>query len=110
MTMISIDATQLDAIDHVAIHVVNIEEALAWYQTTFHCELIYQDSTWALIRFANVRLALVTSGQHPPHLAVERSDAEAFGPLRTHRDGTRSTYVHDPSRNAIEVLEARQNH
>jgi len=72
--------------------------------------MIYQDSTWALIRFANVRLALVTSGQPPPHLAFERSDAEAFGPLQTHRDGTRSTYVHDPSGNAIEVLDARQSH
>ncbi|MFM8893395.1 MAG: VOC family protein [Planctomycetia bacterium] len=30
--------------------------------------------------------------------------AEEFGPLKGHRDGTRSCYVADPSGNPVEVL------
>jgi catechol 2,3-dioxygenase-like lactoylglutathione lyase family enzyme len=90
--------------DHLALQVADVATALAWYKNTFHCELLYQDDTWALLRFANIRLALVTEGQHPPHLAFKREDAEAFGPLKTHRDGTRSAYIQDPYGNAVEIL------
>ena len=41
----------------------------------------------ALLSFANIRLALVTQGQHRPHIGFKRPDAEKFGPLKTHRDG-----------------------
>jgi catechol 2,3-dioxygenase-like lactoylglutathione lyase family enzyme len=99
-------SSHLDTIDHLALQVVDVARALAWYQTTFHCEVIHQDDTWALLRFANIRVALVTAGQHPPHLALERGDAESFGALQTHRDGTRSTYIQDPSGNSVEILAA----
>jgi catechol 2,3-dioxygenase-like lactoylglutathione lyase family enzyme len=104
--MNSADSTHLDTIDHLALRVVDVPQALAWYQTTFDCEVIHQDDTWALLRFANIRVALVTAGQHPPHLAFERVDAECFGSLQTHRDGIRSTYIQDPSGNSVEILAA----
>jgi len=66
----------------------------------------YQDDTWALLGYENIRLALVMPGQHPPHVAIVRENAESFGPLVTHRDGTRSIYVQDNAGNQLEILAA----
>lgn len=89
---------------HIAIPVENITEALDWYQENFDVQTDYADDSWALLRFENVGLALVLPGQHPPHFAVERSDAGAYGKLTSHRDGTASVYIHDPWDNAIEIM------
>lgn len=96
----------LDSIDHIAIQVANVSESVAWYRERFGCRVVYQDETWAMVEFANIKLAFVVPGQHPPHLGMVRADAEQFGALTTHRDGTRSCYVADPAGNAIEVLDA----
>ena len=101
-------AQDLDSIDHVAIPVANVAEGVAWYAGKFRCRVIYQDQTWAFLQFGNVRLALVVASQHPPHVAFEREDAESFGALKGHRDGTRSVYIKDPSGNAVEILAPRQ--
>lgn len=97
---------QKDSIHHVAISVPNVKEALDWYCQSFDCEIIYQDETWAFLSFANIALALVVPGQHPPHVAFTRKDAEKYGELKTHRDGTRSCYIKDPAGNAIEIMAA----
>ena len=91
-------------IDHIAISVTNIKEAVDWYTRTFDCEIEYQDDTWAFLAFDNIKFALVIPDQHPPHIAFVRPDAEKYGPLKTHRDGTRSIYINDPSGNSIEIL------
>lgn len=96
---------KLDLIDHVAITVADIAASVDWYASNFHCEIEYQDETWALLRFENMALALVIAEQHPPHVAIRREDAEKFGPLVTHRDGSRSVYVKDAAGNAVEVIE-----
>jgi catechol 2,3-dioxygenase-like lactoylglutathione lyase family enzyme len=96
--------SQLDALDHVAIPVTNIAEAVAWYTAQFRCKISYQDETWALLTFANTRLALVIPEQHPAHIAFVNPDAERFGTLKTHRDGTRSCYVTDPAGNQLEIM------
>jgi len=93
-----------DIIDHIAIPVKNITRVVEWYKTRFTCELIYQDDTWAMLRFGNIKLAFVLPAQHPPHLGFFRSDADAFGTLKTHRDGTRSTYIQDSEGNSVEIL------
>lgn len=95
----------LDSIHHLAIPAADIAGAVRWYREHTDCEVEYQDATWALLAFANIRLALVTPGQHPPHFAIVRPDADRFGPLTTHRDGTRSVYVRDAAGNHIEVIE-----
>lgn len=97
---------QLDSLDHVAIPVADVASAVEWYKQTFRCEVKYQDATWALLGFANTRLALVIPSQHPAHLGFVSPDAEKFGTLKTHRDGTRSCYVNDPAGNAVEILAA----
>lgn len=98
--------TELNAIDHVAVPVTDVGSAVEWYRKTFRCEVTYQDETWALLKFANIRLALVIPAQHPPHIGFVSPDAERFGTLKTHRDGTRSCYVKDPAGNDVEVLAA----
>ena len=70
----------------------------------FDCKVTYEDESWALLGFANVKLALVLPEQHPPHVGFVRRDAERFGPLSPHRDGTRSIYIEDSEGNAVEIL------
>jgi catechol 2,3-dioxygenase-like lactoylglutathione lyase family enzyme len=97
---------KLDAVDHVALPVSDIGEALDWYSCNFQCEVQYQDDTWALVQFSNIKLALVIPSQHPPHLGLVTSKAADFGSLKPHRDGTRSVYVTDPAGNSLELLAA----
>ena len=99
------DRLPLDPLDHVAVSVADIAQAVDWYRNAFRCVTEYQDESWALLRFENVRLALVIPEQHPPHVAVRRPDAASFGNLVTHRDGSRSVYIKDPAGNAVEVIE-----
>ncbi|MHC5066825.1 MAG: VOC family protein [Planctomycetota bacterium] len=99
------DRTSLDVMHHVALQVADIDGAVNWYSGRFQCQVEYQDSSWAMLRFANMRLALVLPGQHPSHVALLRKDASDFGTLSTHRDGTRYLHVSDPWGNSIEVLD-----
>ncbi len=96
----------LDHVHHVAIQVAEIAAATGWYRSHFACEVEYQDETWALLRMANIRLALVIPGEHPPHLAIATPHAGEFGPLTRHRDGTQSCYIRDPGGNVLEMLQA----
>jgi catechol 2,3-dioxygenase-like lactoylglutathione lyase family enzyme len=95
-----------DAIDHVALPVKDIAAAVSWYQQNFSCQVEYQDTTWALIKFENISLALVIPEEHPQHIAFRVDNAERFGPLKVHRDGTRSVYVSDPSGNSVEMMDS----
>ena len=97
--------TELDSIHHVAIEVENLERSLAWYSDKFRCRVEYADDTWALLEFGNMSLALVTPGQHPPHIGFVTDEALQYPELKTHRDGTRSTYISDPAGNAVELLD-----
>jgi catechol 2,3-dioxygenase-like lactoylglutathione lyase family enzyme len=94
----------LATIHHIAVAVDDIEKAVAWYTETFNCEIEYQDKTWAFIRFQNIKLALVMPNQHPPHLAFLHEQAEQFGELKIHRDGSRSIYINDSAGNAVEIV------
>ena len=96
----------MDTIHHLAIPTDDVAASVRWYQEHTDCCVEYQDASWALLAYANIKLALVMPGQHPPHLAIVRADAERFGPLVTHRDGTRSLYILDSAGNHVEVLEA----
>lgn len=95
----------LDSIDHFAIPVMNVAEAVEWYGRVFRCSVTYQDETWALLNFANTRLALIKPEQHPAHIGFVSDNAADFGELKTHRDGSQSCYVRDPSGNAVEIMD-----
>ncbi len=96
----------LTTIDHIAIAVANIQQALQWYRSRFDVQTVYEDATWAMLRFGNIDLALVLHGQHPPHIAIEKDNAQVHGALKAHRDGTASVYVNDPFGNVIELLKS----
>lgn len=94
----------MDKIHHIAIEAKNIAASVEYYTQNFACEISYQDATWALLKFANISVALVTPGQHPPHLGFVKENAHEWGELKTHRDGTESVYIEDVSGNALEIL------
>lgn len=94
----------LDAIDHIAVAVDDVGKAVDWYRETFNCEIEYQDKTWAFLRFQNIKLALVVPNQHPPHIAFLHENADRFGNLKTHRDGSRSVYIQDSAGNSVEIV------
>jgi catechol 2,3-dioxygenase-like lactoylglutathione lyase family enzyme len=96
--------TEFDTVDHVAISAVNVAEAVDWYRDNFQCTVVHQDPTWALLQFSNIKLAIVLPSQHPPHLGFFTPRARDFGPLKPHRDGTRSVYIADPAGNSLELL------
>ena len=98
------DTSLPDNIHHIAIQVKNIQRAIEWYTKNFNVEVIYQDDTWAMLNFKNINLALVIPEQHPAHIAIENSEAERFGILTKHRDGTESVYISDSEDNVIEVM------
>ncbi|MEX2141435.1 MAG: hypothetical protein WD894_19370 [Pirellulales bacterium] len=104
MSTVTNSHDRLDAMHHVAIAVDDVAAAVGWYQEHFRCNVVYQDPTWALLQFSNMQLALVVPSQHPPHIAFEHAHAERFGPLKAHRDGTRSTYVADSAGNPVEII------
>ncbi len=98
-------------IDHVAVPANDIAAGVDWYVRQFDAKVLYQDATWAFLKFGNTKLALVTPTQHPPHVAVsvsldelEKAAAEAGVKVDVHRDGTRGIYVKDPSGNAVELI------
>ena len=95
--------TNLDTMHHAAIRVKNVAEAVEWYTRRFRCSVEYQDATWAILAFQNVRLAFVLQQQHPPHIAI-LGDPAAFGAPEHHRDGTSSVYLKDPDGNNVEIL------
>lgn len=98
------DSLPLDALHHVALAVNDVASAVAWYSARFKCRVTYQDASWAMLEFSNIRVALVGEGRHPPHIGVMLPHAEEFGELGTHRDGLRYIYLQDPSGNTVEVL------
>lgn len=97
--------SQLDAIHHIAVAVDDVKSAVEWYQKTFRCEIDYKDDTWAFLKFDNIKLALVIPGQHPPHIAFLSEQAEKYGTLKEHRDGSRSVYIKDTAGNSVEVVD-----
>ena len=99
----------LDTIHHTAIQVKNISKAVSWYTEHFNCNIEYQDSSWAMLKFANTYLALVLSDQHPYHFAITQNDLSAYGVASEHRDGTSSVYIKDADGNRVEMLKLPDN-
>ena len=94
----------MEKIHHIAIMVNDIKEAIKWYTSHTKCKIVYEDDTWAMLKYANISLAFVLPDMHPPHIAFEKDNADKYGNLKKHRDGTASVYVKDPSNNFVEML------
>ena len=63
--------------------------------------ILHCDESWGYLQFDNIKLALVLKDEHPPHIAFEVDEVEG----KTHRDGSVSKYIDDPSGNKIELIE-----
>ena len=95
---------ELSKLDHVAICVHDLNAALAWYSSSFDCELVYRDDEQAILQFDNIRVALVMPSFQRPHLAFLKSDADTYGEIRDLVDGTESTFISDASGNLTELV------
>ena len=96
-----------DYIDHIAIEVKNVEEAVNWYSSKFNCIIKYQDDTWAMLGFNNISIALVTPGEHPPHFAVVKESISENPRVNFHRDGIGYLYSNDLDNNVIELVDRK---
>ena len=94
----------LDTVDHIAIQVSNIKKSINWYKEKYNCKIIYSDDTWGFIQFKNIKLAMVTHTEHPPHFAILDETIEEGKDTVKHRDGSISKYVNDLDGNFIELI------
>ena len=85
----------LSFIDHLAIVVDNISKAVGYYCLHFNCKVKYQDSSWALLSFSNINLALVTKDEHPNHFAIVDKK------INKNKD------IQDPDSNYIELIDRK---
>jgi extradiol dioxygenase family protein len=95
--------------DHIAIESKDIQADVDFYRSRFSkIGILYQDETWAFLDLGGMKLALVTPGQHPPHIAyreiLEKLASESNATIKVHRDKSESFYLYDPSGNASEVV------
>ena len=98
----------MESVHHIAIEVNNIQDTITWYKNHTDCKVVYEDETWAMLEYANIKLAFVLPKMHPPHIAFEKENAEDYGKLKEHRDGTSSIYIKDPSNNYVEMLKEKK--
>ncbi len=64
-------------IDHVAVPSNDIGKSVSYYVDSFGAKVLYQDETWAFLQMGDVKLALVTPKQHPPHVALRVDEVDA---------------------------------
>tara|TARA_B110000438_G_C15795514_1_gene642682 strand:- start:947 stop:1273 length:327 start_codon:yes stop_codon:yes gene_type:complete len=93
------------SVDHIAIQTENIKSTLSWYLSSFECETLYEDKSWALLKFENINIALVSPNEHPPHIAIKVKNIFEFGKPSTHRDGINYIYKKDDHGNVIELVD-----
>jgi lactoylglutathione lyase len=102
-------------VNHVAFEVVNLDEALAWYERYFAFELRGRRGGMAWIDLGDQFLALSETSAATPdrdrHVGLVVDDKEALREVLT-RDGVPvssagSLRVHDPSGNQLEIVDYR---
>ena len=96
----------MEKIDHIAIVVTNISQAVRWYTNKFDCKVNYEDKSWAELQFDNIKLNLVLPHEHPAHIAFID---ESIKNGTSHRDGSESIYDHDTFGNIIERIKYKEN-
>ena len=97
----------LSFIDHIAIIVDNISSSVEYYYQRFNCKVKHQDSSWALLEFLNINLALVTKNEHPNHFAIVDKEINENKDIQFHRDGIGYLYIQDPDSNYIELIDRK---
>tara|TARA_B100000945_G_scaffold4469_1_gene3750 strand:+ start:260 stop:562 length:303 start_codon:yes stop_codon:yes gene_type:complete len=96
---------KLSPVDHIALQTRDIKSTVSWYTNNFECDIVFEDDTWALLKFQNINLALVSPNEHPPHIAFRVNNIFEHGKPSTHRDGISYIYKEDNFGNVIELVE-----
>lgn len=99
--------------DHIALTSTNVAKDIEFYESRFSkIGILYQDDSWAFLEIGGIKVAFVSQGEHPPHMAfrvktreiLEEMAATNDKTIKVHRDKSESFYLHDPSGNAIEIV------
>ena len=98
---------KLSNIDHIAIQVKDVSRSVKYYTKRFDCDIFYNDDTWALLRFENINLALVSADEHPNHFAIVDKNISKSSKIKYHRDGVGFIYTRDLDGNFIEILDRK---
>jgi catechol 2,3-dioxygenase-like lactoylglutathione lyase family enzyme len=95
-------------LDHIAIEVDDIDEAIEWYENMLNASIIYSDKTWGMLEVHGIKIALILRCTHPPHIAFSVKKIKDLpcdvDDVKTHRDKSKYTYIKDPSGNVIEFI------
>ena len=94
----------MDNIDHIALQTKNINKSVDWFLNKFKCSVKYQDKSYAMLEFENMKLALVLPDQHPPHIVISCVDIEEQGKPGKHRDKSEFLYIKDINENVFELI------
>ena len=96
---------KLSQVDHIAIQTNDVKSTINWYLDNFECEVISEDKSWALLKFENINIALVSPNEHQPHIAFCVNNIIEYGRPSIHRDGIPYIYKEDDYGNVIELVE-----
>ena len=99
----------MDKIDHIALQTKNINDSVSWLVKKFKCSVKYQDESYAMLEFENMKLALVLPDQHPPHVAISCDIIEKHGKPGKHRDGSEFLYIEGIDENVFELIRYPDN-
>lgn len=94
-------------LDHIAIVVENIREALTWYSNLFPIEVLYEDDSWGLVKVPSIgiKIAFVLKTEHPGHIGIAVDKMPDWAEKGNfHRDGSEYHYEVDPWGNALEFV------
>jgi len=93
--------------DHIALSCKSIISSVEWYVRRFNAEILYEDTTWAMLNVGGQRVALTIPTEHPAHIAINVESFDNFpegSEIKFHRDGSMYCYVTDPDNNTVEYI------
>ena len=96
-------------VDHVAIVVNDLEEAVQWYLDALQGIIVHKQENYYRLRVKNIDIALLSKdfSSSKPHIGILCENIEDLpqnGDKMQHRDGTTGVYVKDPSGNYLEFI------
>ena len=92
-------------LDHVALCVSDVSRSVEWYVSNAGAKVEYEDDTWAMVNVGGSKIAFVTEGHHPQHIAFRVSSTGDLGSnYKKHRDGSTYVYSKDPDGNTVEFI------
>jgi hypothetical protein len=64
------ESKTFDTVDHIAVAVSDVKGTVAWHLENFKCQVTYQDDSWALLEFANIRVAFCAAATAPAPFCI----------------------------------------